>query len=75
MPTAKYAREGSNALSKGRRRNEMTRTGSLRLESRRAIAKLKPVVKLTRRRKIERGSACLGTSVAVEAVPELYRRT
>lgn len=70
-PRAKYAREGSNAPSKGRSRNEMTRSGSLRLDSRRAIAKWKLVVKLTRRREMECGSILLGVSL-VEGVVELY---
>jgi len=71
---AKNARDGSNARSKGRRRKEMTRFGSLRLERRRAIAKLKPVVKFVRRRRSEWGSVCLRTSSVGEDVGELYRR-
>jgi hypothetical protein len=49
----------------------MTRSGSLRLDSRRAIAKWKLVVKLTRRREMECGSILLGVSL-VEGVVELY---
>ena len=52
-PMAKYAREGSNARSKGRRRNDVTRFGLLRLERWRAMAKLKAVVKHVRGRRNE----------------------
>ena len=49
---ARYARDGSNALSKGRSRNEMTRLGSVRSAKWSAIAKLKPVVTLAMRRRV-----------------------
>jgi hypothetical protein len=69
---AKYARDGSNARSKGRRRKEMTRFGSVRLERRRAIAKLKPVVKFARRRRSEGDSACSRTFSVGKDVGEPY---
>ena len=55
---ARYARDGSNALSKGRSRNEMTRLGSVRLAKWSAIAKLKPVVTLATRRRVACDLVC-----------------
>ena len=52
-PTAKNAREGSKEESVGSNKNDMTRFGSVRLESRSAMANWKPVVKLVKMRRMD----------------------
>jgi hypothetical protein len=50
-PRARQQRDGSNALSNGSSKKSMTRVGSVRLERRKATAKLKEVVKEVIRRR------------------------